>query len=256
MGVSGWRRRGKWRRCRWRAVEGDPGPVVAHAGTEIGVAGGLLDVAEGNAGVEGSGDERVTKRVGSHTLGYPGPSGDAAHDPPGGVAIDPSAVGSDEDRPIAALADRQIDGPGGAGRERHGHDLASPWRCYRTRWNIARNLATASCSSGLNRSSRVASTVLVEMGTSIVEPPSVMPRLQEPGPVKQPQQPSDAANRMSGRRDRSRAGITCGSQDQPPSTRETFASARPTVTDRRLCRWICLLRARRLSSHWSRRRQA
>jgi hypothetical protein len=37
--------------------------------------------------------------------------------------------------------------------------------------------------------------VLVEMGTSTVEPPSVEPRLQWPGPVKQPQQPSEATDR-------------------------------------------------------------
>jgi hypothetical protein len=89
------------------------------------VAGGFLDVAEGNAGVEGSGDERVTQGVGSYELGYPGSSGDAAHDPPGGVSVDPYPVGSDEDRPVAAFADRQVDGSGRPRCERHGHDLAS-----------------------------------------------------------------------------------------------------------------------------------
>ena len=39
-----------------------------------------------------------------------------------------------------------------------------------------------------------------------MEPPSVEPRLQWPGPVKQPQQPSEAADATSGQRDRSRAG--------------------------------------------------
>jgi hypothetical protein len=38
-----------------------------------------------------------------------------------------------------------------------------------------------------------------------VEPPSVEPRLQWPGPVKQPQQSSEAADRTSGTRKRSRA---------------------------------------------------
>jgi hypothetical protein len=68
--------------------------------------------------IERSGDERVTERVGSDALGYPGPSGDAVHDPPGGVSVDPCAVGCDEDRPVAAFTDRQVDGPGGAGRQR------------------------------------------------------------------------------------------------------------------------------------------
>jgi hypothetical protein len=69
--------------------------------------------------------ERVTERVGSHALGDPGPSADAAHDPPGSVSVDPLAVGSDEDRAVAAFADRQIDGPRRPGCERYGHDLAA-----------------------------------------------------------------------------------------------------------------------------------
>jgi hypothetical protein len=57
---------------------------------------------------------------------------------------------------------------------------------------------------------RCASTVLVEMGPSTMEPPSVELRLQWPGPVRQPQQPSEAADRTSGQRDRSRVGNLCG----------------------------------------------
>jgi hypothetical protein len=75
------------------------------------VAGGLLDVTERNPSVKSSGDERVTEGVGSHTLGYPGPAGDTAHGPAGGVAIDASAVRANEHRPVAAFTDRQIDGP-------------------------------------------------------------------------------------------------------------------------------------------------
>jgi hypothetical protein len=44
------------------------------------VTGGLLHVAEGDAGVKRRGDERVAERVGSHALDDPGTSGDAAHD--------------------------------------------------------------------------------------------------------------------------------------------------------------------------------
>jgi hypothetical protein len=84
-----------------------------------------LDVAEWNAGVEGSGDERVTERVWPDALGDPGPSGDAAHDPPGGVTVDPCTVGADEDRAVAAFTDCQVDGPGGAGRQGDGDDLAA-----------------------------------------------------------------------------------------------------------------------------------
>jgi hypothetical protein len=66
----------------------------------------------------------VTKVVRPYTLGDPRPAGDTAHDPAGRVVIDPSPVGSDEDRPVAAFADRQIDGPSRPRCERHGHDLA------------------------------------------------------------------------------------------------------------------------------------
>ena len=41
------------------------------------------------------------------------------------AAVDPPPVGSDEDRPVAAFAHREVDGPGGAGRQRDGHHLAS-----------------------------------------------------------------------------------------------------------------------------------
>ena len=84
------------------AVEGDSGSVVAHGGAGVGVAGGFLDIAERDAGVEGSGDERVAEGVGSDALGDPGPSGDAAHDPTGRVTVDPPVVGSDEDRPFSS----------------------------------------------------------------------------------------------------------------------------------------------------------
>jgi hypothetical protein len=74
-------------------VERDSGPVVAHGGAGVGVTGGFLDVAQGNASVQCRGDERVTEGVWSDALGYPGPSGDAAHDPPGGVSVDPPTFG-------------------------------------------------------------------------------------------------------------------------------------------------------------------
>ena len=62
-------------------VEGDAGAVVAHRGARVGVAGGFLDVAQRDAGVEGGGDERVAQGVGSDSLGDPGAAGDAPHDP-------------------------------------------------------------------------------------------------------------------------------------------------------------------------------
>jgi hypothetical protein len=62
---------------------------------------------------------------GPDTLGDPRPSGDAAHDPAGGVTIDPLPVGAHEDRPVAAFADREVDGPRRPRCQGHGHDLAA-----------------------------------------------------------------------------------------------------------------------------------
>jgi hypothetical protein len=107
------------------AVEGDSGSVVAHGGTGIGMAGGFLHIAQRNPSVQRSGDECVPEGVGAHALGDPRPSGDAAHDPSGRVSIDPPPVDSHEDRPVAAFADRQIDGPGRPGRHGDDYDLAA-----------------------------------------------------------------------------------------------------------------------------------
>ena len=54
-------------------------------------------------------------------LGDPG----AADDPPGAVPVQPPAIGGQEDRSVAALADGQVDRPGGARRERDRDHLAT-----------------------------------------------------------------------------------------------------------------------------------
>jgi hypothetical protein len=89
------------------------------------VAGGVLHIAERHAGVQGGGEERVTQGVGPDTLGDPPAPGDATHDSAGGVAIDPLPVDAHEVRPVAAFADREVDGPGRPGRQRHDDDLAT-----------------------------------------------------------------------------------------------------------------------------------
>ena len=58
-------------------------------------------------------------------LGDPGAAGDPADDPPGAVPVQPPPVGGQEDRSFGALADGQVDRPGGARRERDGDDLAA-----------------------------------------------------------------------------------------------------------------------------------
>jgi len=41
------------------AVEGSPGPVIAHRCSGVGVGSCCLHVAQGNTGVESGGDERM-----------------------------------------------------------------------------------------------------------------------------------------------------------------------------------------------------
>jgi hypothetical protein len=56
-------------------------------------------------------------------LGDPGPAGDPADDPSGAVPVQPPPIGRQEDGTFTSLADRQVDCPGGARRERDGDDL-------------------------------------------------------------------------------------------------------------------------------------
>jgi hypothetical protein len=51
-------------------------------------------------------------------LGDPGLAGDPADNPSGAMAVQPPPIGRQEDGSFASLADRQVDGPGGAWRER------------------------------------------------------------------------------------------------------------------------------------------
>jgi len=99
--------------------------VVALGGARVGVAGCFLDVPQRNAGVECSSDERVPQGVRTDALGDPRLSGDATHDPSGGVTIEALPSPIHEDRALEPLVDRQVEGPGNPRRERHGHDLAA-----------------------------------------------------------------------------------------------------------------------------------
>ena len=58
-------------------------------------------------------------------LGDPGAAGHPADDPPSAVAVQPAAIGGQEDRSLAALADGQVDRPRGARRKRDGDHLAA-----------------------------------------------------------------------------------------------------------------------------------
>jgi hypothetical protein len=106
-------------------VETAAGTVIAHRRARVGVRGGFLDVAERNSGVEGGGDECVPQRVRPDRLGDPGAAGHPADDPRGAVPIQPLSVRAEEDRPLHALSDDQVDRPCRAGRERDGDNLAA-----------------------------------------------------------------------------------------------------------------------------------
>ncbi|MGH3232105.1 MAG: hypothetical protein ACRDOH_02260 [Streptosporangiaceae bacterium] len=52
-------------------------------------------------------------------------AGGLADDPPGAAPVQPPTVCGQEHRPASAFADGQVDRPGGARRQRDGHDLAA-----------------------------------------------------------------------------------------------------------------------------------
>jgi hypothetical protein len=67
----------------------------------------------------------VPQRVRGDGLADPGASGDLADDPAGAVPVQPPPVRGQEHRPAGALADRQVDRPGGARCKRDRDDLAA-----------------------------------------------------------------------------------------------------------------------------------
>jgi hypothetical protein len=63
--------------------------------------------------------------VRSYVLGDPRAAGDPADDPGGAVPVQPPAVRGGEQRPLGALAGRQVDRAGGARGERDSDYLAA-----------------------------------------------------------------------------------------------------------------------------------
>jgi hypothetical protein len=87
---------------------------------------------------KGCGDESMVQDVEADLLGDPGAAGDTPDDAGGGVPIRPPAIDSREQRSFSALADGQVDRPGGARGERDSDDFAalrviSRVRCPRSR---------------------------------------------------------------------------------------------------------------------------
>jgi hypothetical protein len=58
-------------------------------------------------------------------LADPGTGSDPPDDPGSAVAVQPPPIRNQEDRPVAAFADGQVDRPRGARRQRDGDDLAA-----------------------------------------------------------------------------------------------------------------------------------
>ena len=84
-----------------------------------------MDVAEWDAGVEGGGDERVSKAVRRDALVDPGALHESLDHPVRAVAVHPSTFDAEKDRPHRAFADVQIQCPPGAGCDRDGDVLAA-----------------------------------------------------------------------------------------------------------------------------------
>jgi len=99
-----------------------PTPVIDRGGPWVGVAGGDLNVAQWDAGVEGGHDERRTEHVRMHVV-EAGPFADQADPAVRGAGVEASAVAASQDRAFATLADRQVEGAAGSGDERDGRRL-------------------------------------------------------------------------------------------------------------------------------------
>ena len=106
-------------------IQASSSPVVAHRRARVGVAGCFLDVSERDAGVEGCGDERVSKAVWRDALVDPGALHQSLDHPISAVAVHPSTFDAEEDRPHRAFPDVQIERPPGAGCDRDGDVLAA-----------------------------------------------------------------------------------------------------------------------------------
>jgi hypothetical protein len=98
-------------------IEVGASPVVVGRGAGVLVAGGELDVAQRHTGVEGRHDES-----GSQHVRVDQPEACSLADRPdpamGGTTVQVVPVLAMQDRPLTALADSQVDGPGGSGDER------------------------------------------------------------------------------------------------------------------------------------------
>jgi len=102
------------------SVEVLSGPVVAHGGAGVGVAGSDLHIAQVDASVEHGGDESVPQ----HVWVYPrqvhtGSLGEAAQQPGGAVAVRASAASAAQDGAGVSPGDGGLDGAAHRGGQWH-----------------------------------------------------------------------------------------------------------------------------------------
>jgi hypothetical protein len=90
------------------AVQVLAGPVVAHCGARVGVAGGDLDVPEVDAGVGHGRDIGMRVRPGDLDAGGPGELAEAAGC---GVPVHRGAAAVEQDRPAYPMACCPVDDP-------------------------------------------------------------------------------------------------------------------------------------------------
>src|SRR4051794_30476202 len=101
--------------------------VVAAGGAGVGVADGVLHVAQRDAFVEGGGDEGGPHGVRADPFGVgdAGVAGEAADEAPGGDPVEGGAGGGGEDGPVGALADQRVEGDEHARGQRRGGALVA-----------------------------------------------------------------------------------------------------------------------------------
>jgi hypothetical protein len=68
-------------------VQAAAGTVIADRGPRVGLGGGFLDVAQGDARIESCGDECMAERVRPDGLADPGAASDSADDPGSTVPV-------------------------------------------------------------------------------------------------------------------------------------------------------------------------
>jgi hypothetical protein len=130
-------------------VQGLAATVVSHRRSRVGVTRRFLHVTQRDAGIEGCGDERVTQRVRPDSLDDPSLAGDASHNPPSRVPIQPLPVGVEEDRtclpfPIAKSMARATLGASGMVTVLPPFRSAVKVRCPRSSPNASMSVPTTS----------------------------------------------------------------------------------------------------------------